>query len=142
MQFHGACHCGGIRFVLTWPAAPQPLPARRCGCSFCQKHGAAWTSHPTARLEVQWRDPARVTAYAFGTRTARFHLCQDCGVVPLVSCDIDGRSHAVVNALTLDGSPPLDLSALAGSLDQEDLATRLARRARNWIPEVRFTTGP
>ena len=67
--FHGSCHCGNIAFDLHWPEATDRIPARACQCTFCRKHGAAWTSHPDGQLAVTVRDPSRVERYAFGTHT-------------------------------------------------------------------------
>src|SRR5438034_262314 len=72
---NGKCHCGNIGLVLEWPEdAPLRIPARACGCSFCVKHGGVWTSNPRSALAVVIHDPSRLSKYAFGTRTAIFHL--------------------------------------------------------------------
>jgi hypothetical protein len=138
MRIPGQCHCGNIAFELDWQGDPAAIPARACGCSFCVKHGGVWTSHPGSRLAVTVRDRSRVSAYAFGTRTATFHVCADCGAVPLVTSDIDGRRYAVVSVNALEGVDPAALRRAPASFDGEELAARLARRARNWIPDVRF----
>ncbi|WP_233163922.1 hypothetical protein [Chromobacterium sp. ASV23] len=84
------------------------------------------------------RDPQRVSRYRFGTATADFHICSDCGVVPLVSSEIDGRLYAVVSVNAFE-TPDLPISAaLDVSFDGESEAERLARRARNWIADVGF----
>ena len=87
----GRCHCGNIAFELDWEGDPPRIPARACGCSFCEKHGGVWTSNPKSRLAVAIRDPARLSKYAFGTRTATFHVCAQCGIVPYVTCEMDDR---------------------------------------------------
>src|SRR5262245_61276136 len=87
----GSCHCGNIRFTLDWPDARAAIPARACGCSMCTKHRGVWTSHPAARFALDVGDESRVTRYRFGTGTADFHVCAACGVVPIVTCTIDGR---------------------------------------------------
>ena len=137
MLIHGACHCGNIRFELEWRPEPTGIPARACGCSFCQKHGAAWTACPAGSLLIRVADPGRVTRYDFGTRTAEFHVCTGCGIVPVVTSIIEGRCHAVVNVNTFEG---LAVPLVRGTVDfdGEDEGTRLARRARAWIGEVRF----
>ncbi|WP_406850255.1 GFA family protein, partial [Chromobacterium phragmitis] len=106
MRIHGACHCGNISFQLDWPDGAA-IPARRCGCGFCRKHGGVWTASPAGRLEVTLRDPQRVSHYRFGTRTADFHICSDCGAAPLVTSEIGGRLRAVVsvNAFETPGLP-------------------------------------
>lgn len=140
MHIAGRCHCGNIAFDLAWEPDPAQIPARACGCSFCTKHGGVWTSHPAASLTVTVRTPADVEAYRFGTRTAVFHVCRRCGVVPLVTCRIGEREHAVVNVNTFEGIDPSLLARAAASFEGESEAARLARRERNWIARVAFTS--
>lgn len=89
---------------------------------------------------MAFRDQARVSQYSFGTNTAAFHVCTKCGAVPVVTSEIDGRTYAVVNVNAFDDVEPSRIKRTAVSFDREDEGTRLARRARNWIPDVRFTT--
>jgi hypothetical protein len=138
VDIEGRCHCGNIALRLTWAGDPRAIPARACGCSFCVRHGGVWTSHPGSTLDVRIADRARVTSYEFGTRSATFHVCASCGVVPLVTSEIDGRLYAVVNVNALDGVDPASLQRVPASFEGEDLASRLARRKRNWIGDVRI----
>jgi hypothetical protein len=135
----GGCHCGNIALELDWPGDGAAIPARACDCSFCQKHGGVWTSNPEAALSVQVTDPARISEYAFGTRTATFHVCARCGTVPLVTSRIGERLYAVVNVNALEGLAASQLRRAAVSFEGEDVESRLARRERNWIGRVRFT---
>jgi hypothetical protein len=136
MLIHGRCHCGNIAFTMTWAPDPVEIPARACGCSFCTKHGGVWTSNPAAVLEVRVTDPVRVSRYAFGTRTADFHICATCGIVPLVTSRVAGHLYAVVNVNTFTDVAPALLRHTAASFEEESEETRLARRARNWIAHV------
>ncbi|HEV7912823.1 MAG TPA: hypothetical protein VGP22_03600 [Albitalea sp.] len=138
MRITGQCHCGNVSFHLEWEGEQPQIPARACGCSFCVKHGGVWTSHPGSTLEVTVRDPSLSTIYRFGTATADFHVCARCGVVPLVTSDIEGRTYAVVNVNSFDNVEPSQLRRAAISFDGEETGSRLARRQRNWIREVRF----
>ena len=138
MLIAGKCHCGNIAFELHWTGDPTVIPARGCGCTFCVKHGGVWTSHPGSRLQVAIGDPSRVSHYEFGTRTATFHICEQCGVPALVTCEIDGRTHAVVNVNTFENVDPASLHRSASRFDGEDVGARLARRQRNWIANVEF----
>jgi len=135
----GQCHCGNIRFVLAWDPDPAEIPARACACSFCTKHGGVWTSNPAGSLEVSIRDDAKVSRYAFGTRTAEFHVCRQCGIVPVVTSRIDGRLYAVVSVNAFDGVDPSLLRRSPSNFDGEATDSRLARRKRNWIPDVTFS---
>lgn len=138
MLITGQCHCGRISFTLDWWPEPERIPARACTCSFCRKHGGLWTSCPTGALEVRMKDAAGVQRYAFGTRTAVFHVCGDCGVVPVVTSEIGGRVYAVVSVRAFDNVDPAMLQQAEVSFEGEEQEDRLARRQRNWIPEVRF----
>ena len=138
MQIPGGCHCGNIRLRLDWTPEPAAIPARACDCSFCIKHGGVWTSCPTGALVVTVQRPSQHTRYAFGTGTARFHICTGCGVVPVVTSRIAGRLHAVVSVNALEGIDPALLQRASASFEGEDVAARLARRARGWIPDVDF----
>ena len=139
MLIAGSCHCRNLTFTLRWEPEPAEIPARACGCSFCIKHGGVWTSCPTGSLRVAVRDPTCVSAYAFGTRTAQFHVCTACGVVPVVSSRIDGRLVDVVSVNAFEGVDSALLRHAPASFDGESEAERLARRQRNWIADVEFS---
>jgi hypothetical protein len=136
MLIRGRCHCGNISFTLSWEPDPAEIPARACGCSFCVKHGGVWTSNPRGALRVEVADPALVSRYAHGTRTADFHVCARCGIVPVVTSRIDGRLYAVVSVNAFEGVEPSLLRRAAASFDGEGTDSRLARRKRSWIPDV------
>src|SRR5215471_19913603 len=106
MLIRGRCHCGNIFFSLTWEPDPVEIPARACTCSFCVKHGGVWTSHPAGALRVVVADPSLVSRYEQGTRTAQFHVCLRCGVVPVVSSRVGTNLYAVVNVNALEGVDP------------------------------------
>lgn len=136
MRIDGSCHCGNIRFELDWEPDPAEIPARACDCTFCVKHGGVWTSNPRAALRVALVDREQVSLYAFGTKTAMFHVCSKCGVAPLVTSVIDGDMYAVVNVNTFDDAARKLLRPAPISFEGEDEATRLARRKRGWIANV------
>ena len=138
MLIRGSCHCGNVSFELTWEPDPTELPARACGCTFCTKHGGVWTSNPKGALRVKVDEPSVVSKYAFGTRTALFHICGRCGVVPVVTSEIDGHLYAVVNVNAFSNVEPSLLRRSAASFDGEGVDDRLARRKRNWIADVSF----
>jgi len=110
-----------------------------CGCTFCQKHIGAWTSHRGAKLAIDIKDRSLVSKYNFGTRTADFFVCSVCGVVPFVLSDIDHRQYAVVNVNTFEDSGSFSFSSSPTSFDGENTTSRLARRKRNWISTVSFS---
>ena len=139
MLIRGKCHCGNISFALTWLPAPTAIPARACTCTFCQKHGGVWTSHPAGTLTVTIAEPGQVSNYSFGTRTADFHVCSRCGAVPVATSRIDGNLYAVVSVNAFEGvDPALIERATAAAFDGETEESRLARRKRHWIARVEF----
>ena len=138
MLIKGRCHCGNISFRLHWDPDPVAIPARACDCTFCVKHGGTWTSYPAGRLEVAIEDPALVSRYEFGTKTATFHVCARCGIVPVVTSDLDGRTYAVVSVKAFENVDPGMLRPGPVSFDGEGVESRLARRKRNWIADVKF----
>ena len=140
MRIQGSCHCGNISFELTWEPEPTEIPARACGCSFCTKHGGVWTSTPSGALAVSVREPTLVSRYSFGTSTACFHICSRCGIVPVVTSEIDSRLYAVVSVNAFNNVPQSFLRRSAADFEGEDVASRLARRKRGWIADVRFLT--
>jgi hypothetical protein len=140
MHIHGGCHCGNIAFELTWPGEAADIPARACDCTFCTKHGGVWTSHPGASLRVSIDREDAISVYEFGTRTAQFHVCSKCGVVPVVTCRLDDKLYAVVNVNTFANVDAALLRRASASFEGEETGSRLARRARNWIADVRFVT--
>jgi len=86
-------------------------------------------------------DKQNVSRYAFGTKTAQFHICTKCGVVPLVTSEIDGKMYAVVNVNAFQDIDRSLLKNESATFDAEDEQSRLARRKRNWIGRVGFSDG-
>jgi hypothetical protein len=138
MLIRGSCHCRNIAFELAWEPDPTEIPARACTCSFCAKHGGVWTSCPTGSLKVTVEDPAAVSRYGFGTRTALFHVCSKCGIVPVVTSRISGRLYAVVSVNAFENVERSLLRTAPATFEGESEADRLARRKRNWIGNVEF----
>jgi hypothetical protein len=141
MLISGRCHCANISFALAWEPDPTEIPARACTCSFCTKHGGVWTSCPSGSLKVAIKDASLMSRYAFGTETAQFHICSRCGVVPVVTSQIDGRLYAVVSVNAFEAVEPSLIRRAAASFDGEGEGARLARRQRNWIANVEFVEG-
>jgi hypothetical protein len=135
----GGCHCGNIELGLLWPEGSSEIPARECSCSFCVKHGGVWTSNPGATLSVVLRRPDRVTKYEFGTETATFYVCARCGTVPIVTSEIAGHLYAVVNVNALENLDSRRLGRKTFNVEGEEVQSRLARRQRNWIADVRIS---
>jgi hypothetical protein len=138
MPIEGRCHCGIIAFVLDWPGVPSEIVARECGCSFCIKHGGIWTSNRDARLSITFQQPDAVSKYEFGTKTATFYVCMRCGAVPIVTSEIANHLYAVVNVNAFENLGSLAVRREPISFDGEETESRLARRQKNWIADVRI----
>ena len=141
MLISGSCHCRNISFKLAWDPEPTEIPATACSCSFCTKHGGVWTSCPTGSLEVRVQEPSLASKYSFGTKTAEFHICTRCGIVPVVTSRIAGRLYAVVSVNAFENVDQSLLRRASASFEGENEGPRLARRARNWVPSVEFIEG-
>jgi hypothetical protein len=87
---------------------------------------------------VNVKDGARLSKYTFGTKTAQFHVCTACGVVPVVTSGIDGRLYAVVNVNVFENVDPALLRRSPSTFERENEEARLSRRRRNWIADVQF----
>ena len=136
MQLTGGCHCQNITFQLDWPE--EVMVARRCSCTFCQKHSAAWSSHAESQLVISIANDADVSRYEMGTKTAQFLVCSACGVVTIAISEIEANLYAVFNVATLTATPELQVSETKTNFDSESQKGRLLRRQQNWICEVRF----
>jgi hypothetical protein len=135
-RIYGSCHCGNIRVTFDWPGTGPSIPVRACGCALCTKHMAVWTSHPDDRFYLLIADSTRATRYRFGTKTADFHICLTCGVIPIVTCLIERTRYAVVNVNTFDNVDRSQLIETATDFEGETTKNRLARRRHNWTPEA------
>jgi hypothetical protein len=133
-MLEGACHCGELSVQLDTTREPGELPVRVCGCAFCAKHRPRYTSDPTGHATIRIAHESSVSRYRFGLRLADFLICRTCGV--FVAAHEPGTpGRAVINLDVLARSsdfvaPPAQFTAY----DAEDVATRTARRAKNWTP--------
>jgi len=61
--------------------------------------------------------------------------------VPLVTSEIANHLYAVVNVNVFENVDPSWLRRASVSFEGEDVESRLARRTRNWIADVRIVDG-
>ena len=136
----GKCHCGNIAFEFEHPEfdpdSTNRLPVRACSCSFCVKHGGVYTSHPKGTLNAQIHDMSEIQRYEFGTGTAHFYICKQCGVFSFVTSEIDGQLYAVVNVNTFENVDRDKLEQRIADFEGEGTGDRLGRRKRTWIGTV------
>ena len=139
VRIDSRCHCGNLRLAIDWPADERIITRRHCGCTFCRKHGGAWTSHRNAAIAISIGDDTRINRYRFGTGTADFLVCSICGVAPVVVSAIDNHVYAVVNVNTFADAPGIEYDDTPTVFDGEVIDSRLERRKKNWIPDVSIT---
>lgn len=135
MDYHGACHCGGITVRLRTQKTPSELGARACQCGFCRLHGGSYTSDAAGTLSIKASGP--VNPYRMGTGTAEFLICTNCGVVPAATWKRDdGELLSVVRVQCLDIRDELEKYEKKWSLEHEldNPKERFKRRSRTWTP--------
>jgi hypothetical protein len=129
----GSCHCGAVTVAFRAIRPLAELPLRRCGCSFCRRHGARTVADPGGTLMIRAR-PGALSRYRFGLRTADFLICARCGVYVAAVIAHEGRLFATLNANTLTVRDSLDQAPPVVNYDGETAEARLARRLANWTP--------
>lgn len=131
----GSCYCGNITVTVTCDTPLSAITPRACDCDFCQMHGIQWFSAPNARLEIEIQNEAAINLFEQGSESARFWLCQRCGVVPAVTCEIDGHRKGAVNAKVMnsyaDFAAPQTISPKTLSADDKK-----TRWSEVWIDKV------
>lgn len=135
---NGSCHCGDLRFVFHTNQSESEFTPRLCQCLFCIRHDAKWITDPEGTVEITYREPTTVSFYSFGTRTADFIICRNCGVLVAAVSEIDGTRYAALNSKSMV-EHSFNVQALLSDFDGESLEERLDRRKRNWIKRVTLT---
>ena len=130
----GSCHCRSIGVVFATSVDPRTLLLRACQCSFCRRHGARTTSDPKGHARILVRDPAALTRYRFGTRTAEFLLCGRCGAYAGPFMESEGRTFAACNVNVLDEQDAFERDATPMHYEAETAEERAARRRARWTP--------
>ena len=132
----GACHCGHVRLQFRTAVPIPELTPRACDCSFCRKHGAAWISDPAGSLRIHAAKQSLRT-YTQGSKTARFLLCEACGVLVAVVTGPEGEMLGAVNAGCLEGEPALN-APVTVSPQRLDRDAKVTRWGEVWIRDVRI----
>jgi len=101
--------------------------------------GSRYISDPNGELTIKYKDENQVSKYSFGTKTASFLICMNCGVMPVAVCSLDGQDFGIVNVNSLEDADHFGRHSKLMSYDGESLGERLARRKRNWIAKVIYT---
>ena len=132
----GACHCGKVRLQFRTALANSDLTPRACDCSFCRKHGAAWISDPAGSLRIHAAKRS-LRNYTQGSNTARFLLCDACGVLVAVVTGPENEMLGAVNAGCLEGEIALN-APVTVSPQKLDRDAKVARWGAVWIRDVRI----
>jgi len=133
--FQGRCHCGAIGFELRTSHPPGRWEVRACQCSFCTGHGARTTSDPEGAVRFMIDDPAKLKRYRFGSRSADFFVCRECGAYVAAVVTSARGQFATLNVNVL--RPAVDVPvATAISYEAETPEQKLARREKKWTPVV------
>ncbi|GAC1340329.1 MAG: hypothetical protein NVSMB23_10470 [Myxococcales bacterium] len=133
----GQCHCGNLRAELTTLLSPAQLALRACQCSFCRGHRSRTASDPAGQLGFSARDPASVSRYQFGSRTAQMLVCRACGGYLGAFMPEDGdasRGFGIANVNHFARAAEFTQEPARVDYDGETLEARRARRRKLWTP--------
>jgi hypothetical protein len=86
------------------------------------------------RLQFYCSRPELLQRYRFGTGTAEFLLCRECGVYLGAQTSSDGARFGILNTLTLNPVPAGLRSPEAMNYGGETAESRRARRVARWTP--------
>jgi hypothetical protein len=128
------CHCGAVGLEYETAKPPAEWPVRDCRCSFCQKHGACYTSDPAGSVRFVHGDSSALSRYRFGHGTADFVFCGRCGGYLGAVTGEGGQALMVLNLRALDPAPEGLPAALPMDYDGESNEDRNARRFARWTP--------
>lgn len=136
MEHLGGCHCGNIHVRLRLAKPPQASLLRACACAFCRAHATRTVADPDGLFEVEADDWSLVEPYRFGSGTADFLICRQCGVYVAAVCETAAGLRAVVNVNCL--ADRASFTGVPSTVDHEGETSeaRLARRAVNWMPAI------
>lgn len=135
----GRCHCGGIHVDFVTAIDPAALHPRACDCSFCCKHGAAWLSDADGRLVFAEQRAGMFREYRQGSESARFLLCNRCGVCVGVVYEEGSQRYGAVNAACLDDRGRLG-AAVPVSPQTLGPSEKIARWKSVWVADVVLKT--
>ena len=132
--YSGCCHCGAVGYEYETAKAPADWPMRACQCSFCQKHGAVYTSDPKGVVRWTHADPSLLSRFRFGHKTADFVFCGRCGGYLGAVTEEGGQTLMVINTRSLDPRPEGLPAAQPMSYEGETTGNRATRRSARWTP--------
>ena len=135
MSVHrGRCHCGAVGFEYRTEKPVSEWPVRACQCSFCQKHGAAYTSDPAGSVRFTHENASALSRYRFGHETADFVFCARCGGYLGAVMEEGGQALMVLNLRAFDPQPEGLPGPQPMSYEGETTGDRNTRRTSRWTP--------
>jgi hypothetical protein len=139
MLLTGQCHCGNVRATASLSLDPVTVAPRRCDCSFCERHGAAYVSDSAGTLQFTLAQGGEVARYRQGAELAEMLVCRRCGVLVGALYDSGAGVYGVLNVRALDQqarfAPPETASP------QRLTPTQKAERwKRLWFAQVTIDT--
>ena len=137
-QLRGSCYCGNIRFVFVTDKSDDELPRRECQCGFCVLHGRIATSDRDGELRIAIEAPENVSKFRFGHRTADFYVCRECGMIPVVTSEIDGATRGIVDVRMIECFAWSRSETSRHDFEGEEVDDRLDRRKGYWTGTVIF----
>jgi hypothetical protein len=75
--YHGSCHCGQIKFLITSEIDIVVL----CNCSICSKKGVLHHRVTAEQFELLEGEDY-LSLYQFDTKEAKHFFCKKCGIHP------------------------------------------------------------
>jgi len=131
----GGCHCGNINYIYKTEVATNKIPLRKCGCSFCSKQGAIYTSDPNGKLIVKIESKKHINNYQFSTKQVNFVFCTKCGVMPLSTTKINQKLYALINVNTSNKN--INKSSVTETdFSKETVSESIERRKSKWISAI------
>ena len=96
----GSCHCKAVQVSALLKTPPEQLPLRKCDCSFCVRHGAAYFSDAGGSFEISSSGDSLHHYRQYAGGIAEFLVCRSCGVlVGVIHTDKDGKLYGALNGL-------------------------------------------
>lgn len=135
--FKSQCHCGNVEIAFETDKAPEQLSVRACNCSFCRQHGVRSISDPDGQVSVNIHDNAKLSRYCFGSKTADFLICRECGVYLGATFSSGNAAYMVNNLNTFEISEAFSQVPIVSNYDHETEEERRDRRQVKWTP-LRF----
>jgi hypothetical protein len=134
MEHAGGCHCGNLRVTVRLTQPPAEVQLRACGCSFCRAHNTRTASDPDGAVDISAGEWSQVQFYRFGSGTADFVICRNCGVYIGAIGDSGAGMRAVINTTCLNDRALFTREPAPADHDGESTDSRFARRAASWTP--------